>query len=135
MDLIERFFGGHAVSKRSGYDPEAMARTARKRPNELTADWPAAQSDAPSGESARQLALRLREVIGERSLRSVARDAGVDHKTLSGILDGKTWADLETISKLEYSLGEMLWMYVLPTAPTEGIRYRAQAGRGWSGPA
>ncbi len=47
----------------------------------------------------------------------------MDHKTLSGILDGQTWADLETISKLEYSLGEMLWMYVLPAAPVEGLRY------------
>jgi len=112
-----------------------MARTARKRPNELTADWPSAESDVPSGESARQLALRLREVIGERSLRSVARDASVDHKTLSGILDGQTWADLETISKLEYTLGEMLWMYVLPTAPVEGIRYRARSGDTWSAPA
>ena len=80
----------------------------------------------PSGESARQFALRLRDVIGERSLRSVAREAGVDHKTLSGILAGQTWADLETISKLEYSLGEMLWMYVLPAAPAEGIRYRVR---------
>ncbi|WP_420365564.1 hypothetical protein AAEP80_00480 [Curtobacterium sp. L3-7] len=111
-----------------------MARTARRRANELTADWPEAESDVPSGESARQFALRLREVIGERSLRSVARDAGVDHKTLSGILDGQTWADLETISKLEYSLGEMLWMYVLPAAPAEGVCYRARTGAGWLAP-
>lgn len=107
-----------------------MARTARKRPNELTPDWPSVESDVPSGESARQLALRLREVIGQRSLRSVARDAGVDHKTLSGILDGQTWADLETISKLEYTLGEMLWMYVLPAAPTTGVRYRRRSDEG-----
>lgn len=52
----------------------------------------------------------------------------MDHKTLSGILDGQTWADLETISKLEYSLGEMLWMYVLPKAPVEGIRYTVRHG-------
>lgn len=80
----------------------------------------------PSGEAARLLALRLRDVIGERSLRSVARDTGVDHKTLSGILDGRTWADLETIAKLEYALGEMLWMSVLPAAPVEGIRYQVR---------
>lgn len=108
-----------------------MARTARKRPNELTAEWPSAESADPSGESARLFALRLRDVIGERSLRSVARDAGVDHKTLSGILAGQTWADLETISKLEYSLGEMLWMYVLPRAPSGGLRFRARTGEGW----
>ncbi len=51
----------------------------------------------------------------------------MDHKTLSGILDGRTWADLETIAKLEYALGEMLWMSVLPAAPVEGIRYKCAA--------
>lgn len=59
-------------------------------------------------------------------MRSVAADAGMDHNTLLAILAGRTWGDMETISKLEHSLGVMLWTYLLPPMGDrpEGIRYR-----------
>jgi transcriptional regulator with XRE-family HTH domain len=63
----------------------------------------------PTAEVARQLAENLRLAIGERSVRSVARDADVDHATIAAILRGRTWPDLYTIAKLERGLGADLW--------------------------
>jgi transcriptional regulator with XRE-family HTH domain len=63
----------------------------------------------PTAEVARQLAENLRLAIGDRSVRSVARAADVDHSTIAAILNGRTWPDLYTIAKLERGLGMDLW--------------------------
>lgn len=63
----------------------------------------------PTAEVARRLAENLRIAIGERSVRSIARDTDVDHATISAILRGRTWPDLYTIAKLERGLGADLW--------------------------
>jgi transcriptional regulator with XRE-family HTH domain len=63
----------------------------------------------PTAEVARQLVQNLRAAIGERSVRAASRDSGVDHATISAILNGKSWPDLYTIAKLERGLGADLW--------------------------
>lgn len=103
----------------------AVPRTSRKRPNELTPEWPSTPSEVLAGEYARRFALRLRDVIGEDSVRALARDADVAPGAIRKILEGQTWPDLRTIAKLESTLGTVLW----PTAPegdsTSGVRYHA----------
>lgn len=58
---------------------------------------------------ARRLVLNLQREIGERSIRSVAETAGMDHATLLGLLRGRSWPDLVTIARLERGLGADLW--------------------------
>jgi hypothetical protein len=48
------------------------------------------------------------DVIGDRSIRSVADDAGLSHGTLDAIVAGRVWPDLATIGKLELSTGAVL---------------------------
>jgi hypothetical protein len=46
--------------------------------------------------------------MGEASIRSIARDANIDHNVLRTVLSGDSWPDLITIAKLELTLGS-LW--------------------------
>ena len=86
-----------------------MARSARARPQELTPSWPDEPSPNPIGEVARLFVLNLRAAIGERSLRAVADNCELHHATLLGILEGRTWPDLETLAKIERGLAADLW--------------------------
>lgn len=58
---------------------------------------------------AQELARRLARAVEGRSLREVARSAGVDHTTVAGVLSGGRWPDLVTVAKLEQALGVRLW--------------------------
>jgi lambda repressor-like predicted transcriptional regulator len=86
-----------------------MPRRARATPRELAPAWPDGPANSVEGEVARRFAENLRAVIGTRAVRAVARDAGVNHSTLLGILDGQKWPDLETIAKIEEGTGTDLW--------------------------
>lgn len=93
-----------------------MSRTARYRPAELAPEpWPFEPSDDPVAELARQFVLRLRDTIGDRSVRSVAAEAKITHVTLLNILSGRVWPDLETIGRLEHGLNADLY-------PGRGLR-------------
>lgn len=65
-------------------------------------------------EYVRQVAVRLDEAIGGRSVRDVAREADLQHTTVLGLLKGESWPDLVTIAKLEQELGVRLWPDELP---------------------
>lgn len=82
-----------------------MGRTSRSKPRDLTLSWPDVESLDRHGEVARQYVLSLRSAIGERSVRSVARDAGLDEGTLRRVLAGQSWPDLNTVSRLNECLG------------------------------
>ena len=75
----------------------------------LSPNWPDEPSADPSGEAARRFALNLRAAIGERSVRGVARDVGLDEGTIRKILSGESWPDLRTIWKLESALEAHLY--------------------------
>jgi transcriptional regulator with XRE-family HTH domain len=51
----------------------------------------------------------LKAAIGDRSLRAVGREAGLDHTTIAAVLEGDRWPDLITIARLEQALGARLW--------------------------
>ncbi len=55
------------------------------------------------------LADRLRSELYNRSIRFIARQAGLSPQTLVNILDGTTWPDLRTIARLEIAVRERLW--------------------------
>ena len=57
----------------------------------------------------RQVALRLKVAIANRSVRSVAAEVGVVHTTIGDILGGTSWVEAATIERLERGLGVALW--------------------------
>ena len=66
-----------------------MARKeARATPSMLAPGWPNQQSADPVGEAARRFALNLQAAIGDKSVRAVAREAGLDDGTIRKILLG-----------------------------------------------
>lgn len=81
----------------------------RATPAMLSPKWPDRSSTDPAGEAARRFAVNLRDAIGDRSVRAVARKAGIDEGTIRKILLGKTWADLHTIWSLESALEAELY--------------------------
>lgn len=86
-----------------------MARPARRPPRDLVSDWPEAAAGDPVVEAARRFALALSNAIGERSLRSVARETGVDRTVISSIIAGGSWPDIATLARLEAGLRVDLW--------------------------
>ena len=87
-----------------------MARTERLTPAQLApAPWPTVASPDPVGEVARQFVINLRAAIDGASIRSVSATANLHHTTLLGILEGRTWPDLETIAKIELGLDAEVW--------------------------
>lgn len=77
-----------------------MANRRRETPAELTESWPDVPSRDPAGETARQFVLNLRAAIGGRSVRSVARDAGIDEGTIRNVLRGAVWPDIHSVARL-----------------------------------
>ena len=86
-----------------------MPRPVRTLPRDLAAGWPDLPGDDPYGEVARRFAENLRLAIGNRTLRAVAEDCGLNHTTILAILEGRTWPDLQTLAKLERGVGADLW--------------------------
>ncbi len=75
-------------------------------------EWPA----GPFADDAPPYALvtaavveRYQSVIGGRSLRSVARAAGIDPTSLGRMLSGETVPDVHTVAVLEDALNTELW--------------------------
>ena len=65
--------------------------------------------DALEGHLAAALAIRLRDGIGDWSIRYVGAISGLNHQTIRNILNGTTWPDLRTIARLEVALKTQLW--------------------------
>ena len=80
------------------------------------AEWPDGPlaADAPPYALVTAAVVRAyRQAAGSRSLRSVARDAGIDPTALGRMLSGETVPDVHTVAVLEDALGVPLW----PTYP------------------
>lgn len=76
----------------------------RKTPAQLVEAWPEGPSSDDDADVARQFAQNLRSAIASRSIRSVAKAATLDEKTLRDILAGQVWPDLRSIARLERAL-------------------------------
>jgi DNA-binding phage protein len=75
-------------------------------------EWPAGpfMADAPPyALVTAAVAARYRQAAGSRSLRSVARAAGIDPTSLGRMLSGETVPDVHTVAVLEDALGTALW--------------------------
>jgi DNA-binding phage protein len=64
--------------------------------------------------------------VGARSLRSVAREAGIDPTSLGRTLAGETVPDVHTVAVLEYALDVPLWPVLAERRPTS--RYAITLG-------
>ena len=107
---------GSSAAVRWSY-ADGVPRPSRFSPAELSPEpWPEQPSADPVAEVARRLVLNLEREIGDRSIRSVAEAAHVDHATLLALLRGRSWPDLVTIARLELGLGVDLW----PGRPAPG---------------
>lgn len=83
-----------------------MPRPSRPAPNAGDSDgWPSTPRPDAVSETARRLVVNVLERMGDASIRSVAREANLDHNVLRTMLSGETWPDLVTIAKLEQTLG------------------------------
>ena len=74
--------------------------------------WPAGpfqEGAPPYARVTAAIACRYQEVVGTRSLRSVARAAGIDPTSLGRTLAGETVPDVHTIAVLEDALETELW--------------------------
>ena len=74
--------------------------------------WPAGRliDDAPPyAVVTAAIVARYQEVVGDRSLRSVARQAGVDATSLGRMLAGETVPDVHTLAVLEDAVATDLW--------------------------
>ncbi len=86
-----------------------MSDRERKPPASLVNDWPEGETSDEIAETARRFVVNLRGAIGDRSIRSVAKVAGLDEGTIRRVLAGTVWPDLRTIAALEHSLGVRLY--------------------------
>lgn len=78
-------------------------------PRDHVDGWPDGIPSSAVAAYAQQVAQRLGEAMEGRSVREVARAAGVDHTTIIGLLAGAHWPDLVTLAKCEQALGVRLW--------------------------
>lgn len=75
-------------------------------------DWPDGRlkTNAPvAAHYALEVSRRLREATDGRPLAAVAEEAAIARSTLYDLLQGRTWADLQSLAKLESVLGRRLW--------------------------
>ena len=75
-------------------------------------DWPSGpfSNDAPPyALVTAAVVANYREHVGSRSLRSVARAAGIDPTSLGRMLSGETVPDVHTVAVLETALDVDLW--------------------------
>jgi hypothetical protein len=98
-----------------------VPRPARPAPKSFSADWPEVPCEDQTAEVARRLVLRLKDVLGGRSLRSLKGATGVDHTTVSVILSGQVWPDIATLARLEAGLDADLWPGRLRPAQSETV--------------
>lgn len=86
-----------------------MANKAHPTPKDLTGSWPDEPSHDPAGEAARLFVVNLRVAMGEKSIRRVARDAGLDEGSVRRVLAGAAWPHLRAMVMLEEALGTRLY--------------------------
>ena len=83
--------------------------------------WPSIQtapgipsSVARAVSVASAVSVALAEALDDRSVAEVARTADVARSTIYDLLNGSTWPDLVTVSKLEDALKTPLWPTAFP---------------------
>lgn len=75
---------------------------------DLTRSWPDVPCTDPAGVAARTFVVNLRAAMGDKSIRRVAADAGIDEGTVRRVLDGSAWPHFRAMVLLEDSLGVRL---------------------------
>ena len=94
--------------------PKRQGQIAAPRDYVVSGEWPHARLDTDQpgvaeAAVAQALAARLAAAVGKRSMREVARAAGVAHTTVTKVAAGARWPELVTIARLERALDVDLW--------------------------
>jgi hypothetical protein len=85
--------------------------TGERAPNlHVTAgDWPDADLDGTEAAIyAQHVARQLRDAIGTRSRKEIARLSGLSDVTIEAALSGRNYVDVRTLARLESALGKPL---------------------------
>ena len=85
--------------------------TGEQRPKHhvTNGNWPEATLDGtPAATYAQHLARNLRDAIGDRSRKEIARLTGLSDVTIAAVLTGDNYPDLRTVARLETALGRRL---------------------------
>jgi hypothetical protein len=64
----------------------------------------------PEAKVSASISRRLREAMGDRSARDVARSASISPQTVLNLLNGRSWGDVLTVARLERALNVTLWV-------------------------
>ena len=76
----------------------------------VAGEWPDCEVDGPRHVwVALEISRRLRAAAVGRSLRDVARAAGLSVSTVHRVLAGRTWCDVITVCRLEDAVDAELW--------------------------
>ena len=69
--------------------------------------WPTGEIAHGEGGAAyaQAVAVRIRDAIGNRSLREVERETAVPAMTLAMVLQGRGYASIQTLARIERALG------------------------------
>ncbi|WP_413353819.1 helix-turn-helix domain-containing protein [Microbacterium sp. 1P06AB] len=82
---------------------------ARGFPAADSSKWPHERVASEDAEVARLIVVNLLAAMGERGVRGVARDAGINEKTLRRLIAGASYPDVRTVARLEDALGVSLY--------------------------
>lgn len=88
---------------------DLVGRRERRKPVEVSPDWPAVPVPDPIHESVRRYVLNLRAAVGDNSIRSAEAVTGVNYSTLQAVLTGVAWPDAITVARTEAGFGARLW--------------------------
>lgn len=102
-----------------------MGRNPRTAPAAYSLSWPDEPCESPDAEFVRLLANKVRAALGERSVRSLATEVGMDHGVIVRLLAGQAWPEAVTVARLERGLGQRLW----PPLGTHGVHVDSNAAR------
>ncbi len=78
-------------------------------PAGLSERWPEESASSEDAEVARLIVVNLHAASRGRGVRGIARDAGIDEKTLRRIIAGATYPDVRTVARLERALQVALY--------------------------
>lgn len=76
----------------------------RGLPAESSKNWPEERASSEDAEVARLIVVNLLAAAGGRAMRGIARDAGIDEKTLRQLIAGASYPDVRTVARLESAL-------------------------------
>lgn len=87
-------------------------RNVRAKPRDyvVAGEWPYAELEhSDAAELTQSFAASLQSALVHESVRQVAERADLANRTIYGLLTGDAWPNVSSVTKLEMTLGRLLW--------------------------